>query len=214
MVTRIDLSPTASDVFPNETQQFSAALYGANGALISGAGVTVTWTVDDATVASVSGAGLFEAIKPGEVTLSVRAGGVTATAVVDVRILGTYVLRTANAITLPALITQGLTCPPSATSSGQITVNSGSLSFLRARGITPISADAALNAVEDCGNSGSIYGGTGGELYTVKGNTIIWGRNGGWQFAPSARLSNDSIFLRWKGDRSATDTLNFIYTKQ
>lgn len=216
VIARIDVTPAKAELLPGQSQQYSAALYGPTSVLISGP--SVTWSVDDGSVAIVSTSGIIQANKPGEITLSARAGTATGTAIVDVKFANAiYILRSANGVTLPAVIIQGVTCNPATGGDPQrITVRSGSFAFYRVDNPnqpSPFFLRPALDIFEECGTSTATYSGGGDEFYTIKGNSIIFQAGGGWAWG-TARISNDSIFVRWQGDRLPSDSLNLIYVKQ
>jgi hypothetical protein len=231
VIVRIDVTPALKELLPGETQQFSAALYGEADVLVSGP--EVTWEVDDGTVASVSTGGMVQALKPGEVNLTARSGTASGTATAHVMMVpGHYTLRTANGLPVPAVITESLSCPPGEPNtpiSRSITVSPGYISFYHF-GNDPLGQPSTfLDRVDwnvylpNCVDRRSNWGGAFSQHYTVRGNRIIFGAivgnhsnllySSGWG-GGAGRLSNDSIFVRWKGQGFPTDSLDFVYVKQ
>jgi hypothetical protein len=212
-VARVDIVPDTGQLVPGQTRQLSAAAYGPTGTLISAP--AATWRVDDETVASVSSAGLLSAIAPGQAIVSVTISGNSATGTYDIRLLGTYALRAANGLAVPAVVSRNVACPPSSTAPGTETADSG---YLRFSAPTPGAASpqwlatGELTLIEDCGNSRSIYyGGAFSQSYTVKTGVITFGTELGFPFH-QARISHDTITVRWKPELS--DSITFTYVKQ
>jgi Big-like domain-containing protein len=212
-VARVDILPDTGQLLPGQTRQLSAAAYSSAGTLISAP--AATWQVDDETVARVSSAGLLNAIAPGQATVSVTVSGISATGTYDIRLLGTYALRAANGLGVPAVASRDVACPPSSTAPGTETVDSGSLRFTEP---TPGLASpqwlavGELTVIEDCGNSRSTYyGGAFSQPYRVKSGIITFGTELGFPFR-QARLSHDTITVRWKPELS--DSITFTYVKQ
>ncbi|MEI6740566.1 MAG: Ig-like domain-containing protein [Gemmatimonadaceae bacterium] len=81
-VASVTLSPTSASLAVGATQQFTATANDANGNVLTGR--TVSWTLDNATVASVSSGGLLTAVAAGNATLTATVGGVSATAAITV----------------------------------------------------------------------------------------------------------------------------------
>lgn len=209
-VTRLAITPDTGQLLPGQTRQLAAAAYGPTGSLVSGP--AVTWRVDDQTVASVSTSGLLTAVAPGQVTVTVASGAVTATGSYDVRLLGTYTLRTANRAVVPVVASRDVACPPSATADGTVTVNSGSFRFDPPAPGVPARVQGALDVVEDCGNSSSTYyGSMPARSYALKAGLITFDSDFGYPFR-EARLSKDTITMNWKPERS--DSIEFKFVKQ
>lgn len=221
VISRIEVTPALKELLPGDMQQFAAALFDANGVLVSGP--QVTWEVDDATVASVGADGLVQAMKPGEVTLFARSG--TASGVAIVRPMmprAGYTLRTVNGLSVPAVITDRLSCAPGEPSTRlpTVRVEIGLLAF----GASPFTARPDWHVdYWNCVGARTSSSGALSQTYIVRGNTIIFGailgnhsnilHPNGWG-AASGRLSNDSIFVRWKARGFPTDSLDFVYVKQ
>gem|GEM_PF-2495472 len=79
-VTSIGISPAATDLFRDEKQQFTAQAYSL-GQTVS---ADFTWSITDATVASVDQNGNVTPIKPGRTLVKVSASGISAQAEVIV----------------------------------------------------------------------------------------------------------------------------------
>ncbi len=206
-VSRIDLTPATLYFVSGETQQMVAALYGTTGTLVSGP--SATWQVDDNTVATISSSGLLRALAPGQVTVSVTAGGITASALAVVTLGGDYILRTANGIPVPWVVSQPFRCNPADQSTpGQLYVYSGDLLF-RFSDQPNRDLDTQLSINGICGPTSYITG-EGFATYAVKGGIITFTPSPGFLFK-QARISNDTITIRWIGP--LTDTLEFVYTK-
>jgi hypothetical protein len=212
-VSRLEIAPDTGQLLPGHTRQLSAAAYGSTGSLISAP--PVTWEVDDGTVARITTAGLLTALAPGQAKVTVRAGTVSATGVYDVRIFGTYTLLTANGASVPVVASRVVACPPTATGSGTVTVHGGSFRFDAPTPGVPSPqrlVQAALTVVEDCGNSSSTYyGSIPSQVYTLRSGQIEFGTDLGYPFR-TARLSKDTITLRWKPELS--DSIEFKFVKK
>jgi hypothetical protein len=81
-VATIEVMPNAATRQVGETVQLSAAVKDAGGNLLEG--FTVTWSTSDASVASVSSAGLVTANSIGMASISAAAGGRSGSAVITV----------------------------------------------------------------------------------------------------------------------------------
>jgi hypothetical protein len=79
----LTLTPAAANLFVDDSSRFSASIVDKNGAPVS---ATLTWTTDNAAVASVDGTGLVRAVGAGTTTVRVSAKGAVATAAVAVSV--------------------------------------------------------------------------------------------------------------------------------
>ncbi len=81
-VASVAVAPAAVTQGVGATQQFSATLKDASGALLTGE--TVTWASSNPTVATVNGSGLEAGITPGSATITATSGGISGSALVTV----------------------------------------------------------------------------------------------------------------------------------
>lgn len=81
-VATVTVTPAAATLLPAATQQLSAATLDASGNALSGR--TITWSVDAATVASVSANGLVTAVAGGTATVTATSEGKTGAATITV----------------------------------------------------------------------------------------------------------------------------------
>ena len=77
----LTLSPSAADLFVDDSRQFSASLVDDAGNPVT---APLSWSIDNTSVAQVDATGLVRAIAPGTATLQVSGQGQTATASVTV----------------------------------------------------------------------------------------------------------------------------------
>jgi PKD repeat protein len=82
VVTSITVSPILAQLYPNDTQQFSAAAVDQFGKGMSG--VTFTWASSNEKVGTVYSSGLFTSLSPGTTNVTVSSGNVSAFAEVTV----------------------------------------------------------------------------------------------------------------------------------
>lgn len=88
-VARIALSPASHNIFKNETAQFTARAYKGDGSEVS---TTMTWSVEDPTIASVDQSGQITGLAVGETTVRVTAQGIVAEAAIYVAPTKTLVI--------------------------------------------------------------------------------------------------------------------------
>ena len=81
--SRVETSPASWYMQPNETVQLSATVFDQAGQVIFGA--PVSWTTDNAAVASVSSSGLATGVGSGATTVRATAGGVQGTSTLNIR---------------------------------------------------------------------------------------------------------------------------------
>lgn len=83
VATTVSISPAAADLSSfGETLQLTAAVVDQNGRTMAGA--TVSWTISDNSVATVSAGGLVTAARNGSAIVTATSGAATATAAVTV----------------------------------------------------------------------------------------------------------------------------------
>ena len=82
--TRIDVSPAAVTLGPDETQQFTATVRSTGGAVVNGA--TVQWSSSDPAILAVTASGLVTAVGPGSALIRASFANATGTAAVTVGI--------------------------------------------------------------------------------------------------------------------------------
>ena len=80
--TRVDVTPSARSLAARETVQLTATPVDASGAPRSGR--AIAWASSDASVASVSDAGLVTAVRAGSATITATADGVSGSAAIEV----------------------------------------------------------------------------------------------------------------------------------
>lgn len=73
-VVRVDVTPSSTDLFKNETVQLTAKAYNSDGQEVSGK--TPVWTTGDADVVTVSSTGLVSPINPGEAFVYATIDGI------------------------------------------------------------------------------------------------------------------------------------------
>lgn len=88
-VARITLSPASHNIFKTETAQFNARAYKADGSEVT---TTMTWSVEDPAIASVSQSGVVTGLAVGETKVRVEAQGIVAEAAVYVAPTKTLVI--------------------------------------------------------------------------------------------------------------------------
>ena len=81
-VTRIDVTPQATDVDVTGTQQYTALAFNAQGQSVSGK--TFSWRTSSSAVASISSSGLATGVAPGNATISASTDGVSGSASIRV----------------------------------------------------------------------------------------------------------------------------------
>jgi len=83
-VATVTVSPASVTLQSGQTSQLTATLKDANGNVLTGP--TVTWSSNNASVATVSGTGLVTASGPGTATITAMSGGQSGTATVTVSV--------------------------------------------------------------------------------------------------------------------------------
>lgn len=128
-VARIEVAPEYSLLTTGSSRQLSAVAYGLDGAVMSTGG-KVTWESTDSAAVAVDRSGRVIAKRPGGSFVRASLGTVSAQAIVEVPITGTWTLRTANALQVPATLNPTASCAPMGVGgSGAYTVESGRLVF-------------------------------------------------------------------------------------
>jgi plastocyanin len=83
------MSPASHNIFKNETAQFTARAYKADGSEVS---TTMVWSVEDPAIASVSQSGVVTGLAVGETKVRVEAQGIVSEAAVYVAPTKTLVI--------------------------------------------------------------------------------------------------------------------------
>lgn len=104
-VSRVAVTPAASDIFRGDNLQLSAKAYNSAGAEVSG---TFDWSVSDPTVASINSSGLLTANSLGQVTVYARTQGIIGQAEVIVN-PDTFVIVNPMTVSLAAGATRQFT---------------------------------------------------------------------------------------------------------
>lgn len=79
-ITSVSVTPGSLDVIVGQSQQLNASAYDANGAVVQGRGVK--WHTDDASVATVTDAGVVTAVGEGTTTVTAVVGTTAGSAIV------------------------------------------------------------------------------------------------------------------------------------
>jgi len=120
-VVRLEMSAAAVALTELDTVRVSASAYDDRGVIAPS--VRITWTSDDATVATVDTSGQIVGVSPGTVTIAARADAVTATTTVRVtpRVVASVSLSP-NAFALPRYESQSMTVSVRDATGRQLTV--------------------------------------------------------------------------------------------
>ncbi|HLZ45757.1 MAG TPA: Ig-like domain-containing protein [Gemmatimonadales bacterium] len=103
----LSVTPTAANLFVSDSMRFTATLVDKSGAHVS---APLTWSIDNASVASVDGAGMVRALAAGSATVRVTAQGDVASAPIVVAVDSGQTLSVApTAVSLTVSGTQQLT---------------------------------------------------------------------------------------------------------
>src|SRR5688572_28064822 len=111
-VTRIDVTPQATDVDVTGTQQYTALAFDAQGQSVSGK--TFSWRTSSSAVASISSSGLATGVAPGTATITASTDGVSGSASIRV-ILQTGPVARVEILPNPASVFVSASIPLSAT---------------------------------------------------------------------------------------------------
>jgi hypothetical protein len=149
-VARIEITPSSLALIPGQAIQMSAIAFDASSGAVNSPGLR--WSISGDPVATVTASGLVTASGPGTFTVTAAAGAVSRTAGGRVYLTGSYTLRTANGIPVPATVTTTAPCIGAA-STGRYVVSNGTLTFNR--------NTVALNmsSLVDCGAHGYVQRG-------------------------------------------------------
>jgi uncharacterized protein YjdB len=148
-VAAVEVTAPAASLAVGETMQMAATPRGPGGAAVVGA--TVTWSSSDASIASVTSAGLVTARAPGQAVIRATSGGRTGEAVVTVAApaVASVEITPGGEIDLAANGTVQL-CAVARTAAGQVMAG------------TQASWSSSNEQVARVTESGTVYAGFGG----------------------------------------------------
>ena len=148
-VAGVVVTPGASTLSPGQSVQLSTTVTDALGNVLTDR--STFWTVNDSTVATVSSAGLVQAVAVGTATVTANAGGITGTAAITVSVV------TVGSVTVAP---GAATLMPGQTVQLAATVRDSDGNVLTDRTVAWSSSDATVATVSGSGLATAVADGT------------------------------------------------------